>query len=119
MTIERKAMSAAKSTYQAVHILHPAFVYTPAAATNIAATFARIRAHPRRPGAAAGERGEDQSGEEGMKQYVVTMVCKVRKSVTCEGGTEEQILADPWSYVVDEQEVEQIDWDITDIKEDR
>lgn len=43
MTIERKALSAANCTYPAVHILHPAFRYVPAAQTNIAETFRRIR----------------------------------------------------------------------------
>ncbi len=44
MNIEQRAKAAAKSTHPPTSILHPAWVYTPAAATNIAETFARIRA---------------------------------------------------------------------------
>ena len=48
-TIEQRAKQAAKSTQPQTSILHPAFVYTPAAHTNIAVTFARIRAQQATP----------------------------------------------------------------------
>ena len=49
MNLEQRAKAAAKSTHPPTSILHPAWVYTPAAATNIAETFARIRAEQAKP----------------------------------------------------------------------
>lgn len=43
-TIELTAITAAKSTFPTTSCLNPAFNYVPAAATDIAKTFARIRA---------------------------------------------------------------------------
>ena len=50
-----------------------------------------------------------------MGSFVVTVDCKVRKIVTCEGCTEEQARANPWDYAVDETEIEQMDWEVVAI----
>lgn len=52
------------------------------------------------------------------RQFTVTIECKVRKSVTCEGCTAEQAEKEPWEYAVDEIEIDQIDWKVLDVKED-
>ena len=54
-----------------------------------------------------------------MKRFTVEMVCKVRKSVTVECETEEQARADPWEYATDEMEIDQIDWEVMDVQEDK
>lgn len=48
--------------------------------------------------------------------YDVTMVCTVRKLVHIIGCTEAQARSIPWNCdVVDEQEVEQIDWKVLSV----
>jgi len=51
------------------------------------------------------------------KQYEVTMICKVRKVVTCEDCTEEQARSDPFNFASHEEEIEQMDWEVTDVDE--
>lgn len=53
-----------------------------------------------------------------MSQFVVHMTCKVRKVVICEGCTLEQVQQSPFEFAVDEQEIDQIDWEITGIEEE-
>ena len=52
-----------------------------------------------------------------MKQFEVYMICKVRKVVTVECETEGQAENNPWDYAVNEQETEQIDWEVTSVTE--
>lgn len=54
-----------------------------------------------------------------MKQLVVKMKCEVYKSVTCEGGSAEEMLSNPWDYAVDEMETDQINWEVVSSKEVR
>jgi hypothetical protein len=54
-----------------------------------------------------------------MKQFTVEMVCKVRKSVTVECDTEEQARKEPWEYATDETEIDQIDWEVMFVREDK
>jgi hypothetical protein len=49
----------------------------------------------------------------------VVMRCEVTKEVYCQDCTEEQAIVSPWDHSVGEQEVEQHDWRVVDMKEDR
>ncbi len=51
------------------------------------------------------------------KQWLVAMVCTVRKQVVCENCTEEQAEASPFDHAVDETELEKIEWEVIDVKE--
>jgi hypothetical protein len=51
------------------------------------------------------------------KIFEVQMVCKVRKLVTVECETEDQAKNDPWEYAIDEQEMDQIDFEVVDVSE--
>ena len=51
------------------------------------------------------------------KQWIVEMVCSVKKQVICEDCTEEQAYESPFDHAVDEIELEQIDWEVVDVKE--
>ena len=52
-----------------------------------------------------------------MKDYEVRMRCVITKLVFCEASSEEEVRASPWEYANDEQELEQIDWEIISVKE--
>ena len=52
-----------------------------------------------------------------MKQFEIIMECRVKKCVTCECDLQEEAEENPWDHCVDEQELEQIDWEIESIKE--
>jgi hypothetical protein len=54
-------------------------------------------------------------GEQRMTQYIVRVRCKVMKVVVCENCTEEQAENEPFSFSVDEQEVEQYDWEVASV----
>lgn len=51
------------------------------------------------------------------KQWEVTVRREVTKIVTCEDCTEEQARRDPFEHAVDEHEVDQIDWEVKNVKE--
>jgi hypothetical protein len=53
-----------------------------------------------------------------MKTFTVDMICKVRKSVTCECENKEQAQNNPWEYAVDEREIDQIDYEVVNVSED-
>jgi hypothetical protein len=53
------------------------------------------------------------------KSFIVRMRCKVLKDVVCEGCTEKQARNDPFEYAIDEVEVEQEDWEVISVKEDK
>jgi hypothetical protein len=63
--------------------------------------------------------GGVDGGSEMKKQYEVKMKCVVYKLVTCEGCTEEQAAKDPFKYAIDEMELEMVDWEVTNVKEDK
>lgn len=48
--------------------------------------------------------------------WIVTMVCTVRKQVICEDCTEEQAVEAPFDFAEDEVELEQIDWEVLEVK---
>lgn len=50
------------------------------------------------------------------KQWIVRARCVIVKQIVCEGCTEEEARADPWAHAIDETELEQIDWDVTEVK---
>jgi hypothetical protein len=54
-----------------------------------------------------------------MTKFAVTIRCVVKKVVTCEDCTEDQAWEDPFEFAVDEMEVDQIDWEVLDVKEDK
>ena len=51
------------------------------------------------------------------QQWSVRLRCVVNKEVTCEGCTEEEARTNPWRYAVDEQEIDQSDWEVTSVEE--
>lgn len=53
-----------------------------------------------------------------MPLFEVTMICKVRKSVTCECDNAEMARANPWDHAIDEMEIEQIDWQVERVRKD-
>lgn len=44
------------------------------------------------------------------------MKCVVFKDVYCVDCTEEEARENPWDYAEDEREVDQVDWDVRDVK---
>lgn len=53
------------------------------------------------------------------KSWIVEMMCTVRKQVIVENCTEEEANENPWDYAVDETEIDQVDWEVIGIKENR
>jgi hypothetical protein len=49
--------------------------------------------------------------------FQVRMRVTVIKLVRCEGCTAEGAARDPFSYACDEQEVDQVDWDVESVTE--
>jgi hypothetical protein len=45
-------------------------------------------------------------------RWIVTMKCTVTKSVACENCTEEEARNNPFDFAVNEQEVNQHDWEV-------
>jgi hypothetical protein len=54
-----------------------------------------------------------------MPIFDVKMRCVIIKSVTCEAPTADAALADPWQYAVDELEIDQEDFMVLSIKEEK
>lgn len=51
------------------------------------------------------------------RNWILRLKCEVTKEIECEDCTEEQARADPWEHAVgDEIEIEQIDWEVIDIR---
>jgi hypothetical protein len=48
-------------------------------------------------------------------QWIVRARCVIVKQIVCENCTEEEARDDPWEHAVDETEIEQIDWDVTQV----
>lgn len=51
------------------------------------------------------------------RTWVVRVECKVIKELVCEDCTEAQAWQDPWDYVQDECEIDQLDWEVRSVKE--
>jgi hypothetical protein len=51
--------------------------------------------------------------------WVVRMRCTVTKLVTCEDCTEEEARNNPFDHAVDEMEIDQVDWDVQSVTEDK
>jgi len=49
------------------------------------------------------------------KQWLVRVRCVVVKEVVCEDCTKEEARSNPWDHAVCEEEIEQIDWDVTEV----
>lgn len=47
------------------------------------------------------------------------MRCTVTKHVYCEGCTQEEARSNPFDHAVDELEIEQVDYKVTDVQENR
>lgn len=52
-----------------------------------------------------------------MKQFLVYMTCTVQKQVLVECETKEEAEENPWDHAIDEMEISQDDWEVTDIKD--
>jgi hypothetical protein len=52
-----------------------------------------------------------------MPSFVVKMKCTVIKEVICDDCTEEQATEQPWEHATQEQELEQTEWEVLDVKE--
>lgn len=56
-------------------------------------------------------------GSDAVKgQWLVRVRCVVVKGVVCEDCTKEEARTNPWDHAVCEEEIEQIDWDVTEVK---
>ena len=53
------------------------------------------------------------------RSWVVTCICEVVKKLVCEGCTEDEARKNPFDYAVDETEVAQNDWRVTEVEENR
>ena len=49
-------------------------------------------------------------------QWIVRVRCVMVKEIVCEDCTKEEARANPWAHAIDETELEQIDWDVTEVK---
>jgi|GEM_PF-4272728 len=45
--------------------------------------------------------------------------CVVTKDVYCKNCTEEEARTDPFAHAASEYEVDQIEWEVTDVKEEK
>jgi len=54
--------------------------------------------------------------KEGKGSWIVTIHATVTKKVVCENCTEAQARNDPFEFAVDENEVEQDDWEIVRVE---
>lgn len=52
-----------------------------------------------------------------MKKYEVKMKCVVYKVVTVECESENTAWSEPWEHSTDEQEVDQVDWEVLSVTE--
>jgi hypothetical protein len=51
-----------------------------------------------------------------VSQFVVYMKCRVTKAITCENCTEQQARESPFEFATDEQETDQLDWEVTRVE---
>lgn len=54
-----------------------------------------------------------------MSEYIVRMRCIVVKDVCVSNCTKEEARSNPWDFANDETEVEQLDWDVIDVTENK
>ena len=50
------------------------------------------------------------------REWIVTMRCVVRKTVTLKDCTEEQARESPWDFAFCENEIDQIDWTVEKVE---
>lgn len=50
------------------------------------------------------------------EQWIVRVRCVVVKEIVCENCTKQEAREYPWAHSVNETELEQIDWDVTEVK---
>lgn len=50
------------------------------------------------------------------KSWIVKMTCTVTKQVICDGCTQEEAEENPFDFASDEVELEQIDWEVLDVR---
>jgi len=50
------------------------------------------------------------------RNWIVKVECIVTKEIYCNGCTQEQALADPFDFAVDEREIGQDDWTVQSIQ---
>lgn len=48
--------------------------------------------------------------------WIVRMKCTVIKDVVCDGCTEEQAESNPYDYSIEENEIEQTDYEVLSVK---
>jgi hypothetical protein len=51
-----------------------------------------------------------------MPSWLVTMDCKVRKTVVVERDDPDEAWSEPWRNATDEQEVDLIDWTVVNVE---
>jgi hypothetical protein len=51
--------------------------------------------------------------------WYVKMRCVVMKDVLCVACTEEEARENPWEFAADETEIDQIDWEVLSVTEDK
>ena len=51
--------------------------------------------------------------------FLVRMRCTVTKDVVVEDCTRQQAESDPWEHAVDEIEIDQHDWEVLSVKENK
>jgi hypothetical protein len=54
-----------------------------------------------------------------MKTFSVEMICKVRKLITVQCDDEQVARDDPWDHATNEMEIDQIDWEVVSVTEDK
>jgi hypothetical protein len=54
-----------------------------------------------------------------VKDWTVKMRCVVIKEVYCPNCTEDDARNSPWDMAQDENEIEQTDWEVLDVKENK
>ena len=57
--------------------------------------------------------------ENDMASWIVIMTRTVRTEVIVDNCTEDQAWTDPFEYSVDELELEQLDWDVESVEENK
>jgi hypothetical protein len=53
------------------------------------------------------------------RSWNVRMRCVVTKLVTCEDCTEEEARTNPFEHAVDEMEIDQVDWEVLSVRENK
>lgn len=54
---------------------------------------------------------------DGRSSWIVRIRCVVTKEVVCRDCTEDEANRNPWEFAGDEQEIDQIDWEVQSVEE--